>query len=60
MADAIHTVREGNNVDAFSDGSDVILNSESSSFLTNRSAQAHNNWMQLWLVEDSETDCDFV
>ena len=27
MAHAIHTVRDGNNVDAFSDNSDVILNS---------------------------------
>ena len=21
--------------------------------------KVHDNWMQLWLVEDSETDCDF-
>ena len=26
MANAIHAVRDGNNVDAFSDDSDVILN----------------------------------
>ena len=27
MADAIHAVRNGNDVDAFSDDSDIILNS---------------------------------
>ena len=52
MADAIHTVRDGND-------SVVILNSNQAFFLTFRSAQVNDNWMQLWLVEDSETDCGF-
>ena len=29
------------------------------SMLLNGSAQVDDNWMQLWLVEKSETDCDF-
>ena len=49
MADAIQAMRDGNDDHAFSDDTDVILNSN----------QVHDNWMQCWLVEESETDCDF-
>ena len=35
MADAIHAVRDGNHVDAFSDDSDVILNSNQAVFEPN-------------------------
>ena len=35
MADAIHAVRIGNDVDAFSDDADVILISNQVAFLTN-------------------------
>ena len=38
--------------------SDVVLNSNHVVFEP-IDRQVHDSWMQLWLVEDSDTDCDF-
>ena len=47
MADVIQIVQDGNDVDAFSHDSHVILNSNQAAFLTNRSVQNDDNWIQL-------------
>ena len=52
MAGVIHAVHDGKDIDAFSDGSDV-LNSNQAVFEPIDRHKVDDNWMQLWLVEDS-------